>query len=115
MSEKEDNSKDNSKENEDKLMKIKKTHGVAQVYEIVVGSRDNEKTCYIKQPTDRKILSKIITSIGEKDLLTAGDIILNSCWLQGDKEIMSDTGLYTAASLYACQAIEIPEGRIEKK
>ena len=53
-------------------------------------------TAYLKTPS-RKVIS-MATSLGGKDPIKFGEIILKNCWLGGDERIQTDDDLFLAAN-----------------
>lgn len=81
-------------------------HG--EVFKIVVG----DKVCYLKQPT-RQILSFAAVA-GQTDPLKYNEVILERCWLAGDEEIKTDTGLFLSVSTKISQLVEVKEAELVK-
>lgn len=73
------------------------------------------KEAYLRTP-DRKILSAAnlgaTTAEGKFDPMLYNEIILKNCWLAGDDEIMTDTGLFLAASKQLVKLIEAYESEL---
>ena len=77
----------------------------------------DDYSCTVSKPT-RQVLEVVLGMLGvngqKPQMLKAGEIILNSCWIDGDKEILQDDDLLVAASLQAYQLIEIKQASLEK-
>ena len=82
-------------------------------YEIEVGGFK----CRLKVP-DRHVLkvvySKLLKANGDLNLVEGGEIILNSCWISGDKEIKQDDNMFISACLKAAELIEVKEATLKK-
>lgn len=75
-------------------------------------------TCVLNKP-NRGVYSRVIGLITpmagkEPDLLYAGNVILNSCWVSGDDELKDDETLNIAVCLKAIELIEIKEASLKK-
>lgn len=64
----------------------KKKYG--NVYQLEVDG----KSCYLRQP-DRKIIA-MARAMSEGDYISAQEIILDACWLEGDEEIKTNDTLF---------------------
>ena len=67
--------------------------------ELVEGKRGITTTnvvAYLKSPS-RKIIS-MATTVGGKDPIKFGELILKSCWLGGDERIQKEDDLFLAAN-----------------
>lgn len=76
---------------------------------------DNGKECLIRKPTI-KTSSKIlpIMMAENADLLKAGKIIIDECWIAGDDEIRKDEDLNAEVSLAALQVVQLKVAEIKK-
>ena len=75
------------------------------------------KKCYLKAITrvvTEKALGLMMPIGGEPRLITAGEVILNSCWLEGDEEIRKNEELLVEACLQCVELIERKKGTIKK-
>ena len=74
-------------------------------------------TCKLAEPT-RQVLkivyAKMLKADGSLNLVEGGEIMLNSCWIEGDKEIKENDNLFISACLSACQLIEVKEAKLKK-
>lgn len=71
----------------------------------------------LRKPTrfDLKVVyAKLMRATGELNLIEAGEIMLTSCWISGDKEIKEDDNLFISACLKACELIEQKEATLKK-
>ncbi|MGV7234657.1 MAG: hypothetical protein ACQ9ET_00220 [Nitrosomonadaceae bacterium] len=85
----------------------------AAVYEISVG----EKSCRlseINRGTLEVVLGLVMPSNGQPQYIKAGEIILNSCWVEGDEEIKTDESLLLSACMSAYQLVDIKESSLKK-
>ncbi len=76
-------------------------------------TEEKEYSCIVREP-GRKELGAFIKLMKDDDMLAAGDVLLYTCWVSGDREIKDREDLRIPASLQACQAIEIKEASIKK-
>jgi len=74
-------------------------------------------TARLSEPT-RQILkivyAKMMKADGSLNLVEGGEIMLNSCWIDGDKEIKEDDQLFISACLSAVGLIETKEATLKK-
>ena len=68
----------------------------------------------IDRATLKVVYAKMLKANGEMNLLDSGEIILNTCWLDGDKEIKDNDDLWVAACLKCVELIEQKEATIKK-
>lgn len=76
-----------------------------------------EKVCYLKgitRPVMEQALGLIMPTSGAPRLVTAGEMILNACWVGGDEEIRKDEDLFIEACLKAVELIERKESSLKK-
>lgn len=74
-------------------------------------------SCRLSKPTRQTlkvVYAKMLKADGSLNLLEGGEIMLNSCWIDGDKEIKEDDDLFLSACMAACQLIEIKEASLKK-
>lgn len=79
----------------------KKEHG--DLKKVHVGS----KSCILKKPS-RKALS-YATVAAQTDPLKYNEIILEDCWLAGDEEIKTDSGLFLSLSAHLTELVGMVE------
>ena len=75
------------------------------------------KTAYLKpisRATMEVAMGLIMPTHGNPKLITAGEVILNSCWISGDEEIRKDEDLLIEACLQAVALIERKESSLKK-
>ncbi len=75
------------------------------------------KKCYLKsitRPVMEQALGLIMPLTGTPKMITAGELILNSCWVGGEEEIKTDPVLYVDACLNAVQLIERKSSSLKK-
>jgi len=73
--------------------------------------------CYLKgisRPVMEQALGLIMPTSGAPRLITAGELILNSCWVGGDEEIRKNDDLLMEACLKAVELIERKESSLKK-
>lgn len=90
---------------EDQLAVWQKKHG--DVYLLSV----EDKTAYVRKP-DRAMLSMAAT-LG-KDPVKYSEVMLNNCWLDGDKEIKEVDEYFFAAAAQMASIIQIKEATLKK-
>ena len=76
-----------------------------------------DKKCYLKgmsRPILETALGLIMPTNGTPKLITAGEMILNACWLGGDEEIRKDDELLSEASLKCVELIERKNAVLKK-
>jgi len=96
----------------DKIKFHKQNHSV--VHSIVV----DDKYCLLRKP-DRNTYETalgLITPIGDRapKFVTAGQRILQACWLDGDKDILSNDELLVAFAMQAIGLVQIAGGVLKK-
>lgn len=67
---------------------------------------------YLKKP-GRKVMSMAL-STGKNDPIKFGEIILNNCWLGGDRQIIEDDRLFFGAMQQLDQMVEFAESELKK-
>jgi len=67
---------------------------------------------YLKKPS-RKVMSMAL-STGKNDPIKFGEIILNNCWIDGDRQIIDDDRLFFGAMQQLDQMIEFASSEIKK-
>lgn len=88
-------------------------------FEIVVTNDDGKEfQCQLSE-IGRDVLEIVIGLImptgGEKPkYISAGEIILNSCWVSGDEEIRKDEQLLIAACMSAYKLFELKKTTLRK-
>lgn len=58
--------------------------------------------------------AKLVNASGQMNIIDAGELILNSCWLEGDKEIKEDDTLWASACMKCFELIEQKEATLKK-
>lgn len=91
---------------EQKIAEWKRKHG--DVFQVEVGGR----TCYLHKP-DRRTLSAAAV-VGGNDPMKYNEIILKSCWIEGDEEIKSDDELFLGVAGKLTEIIKIAEASVKK-
>lgn len=83
----------------------------------IEGLEGQEFKAYLK-PINRVIMETALGLImpisGTPKLITAGELILNACWLEGDDEIKKDEDLFCEACLQAVSLIERKNATLKK-
>lgn len=91
---------------EEQINDWKKKYG--NVYQLEVDG----KSCYLRQP-DRKIIAMART-MSEGDYISAQEIILDACWLEGDEEIKTNDTLFLNIASKLEGLIEAKESVLKK-
>lgn len=68
----------------------------------------------IDRATLKVVYAKMLKATGEMNLVDTGEIILNTCWIDGDKEIKLNDDLWLAACLKCVELIEQKEAKLKK-
>lgn len=75
------------------------------------------RIAYLK-PINRVVMETALGLImpisGSPKLITAGELILNACWIEGDEEIKKDEDLFCEACLQAVSLIERKNATLKK-
>lgn len=71
-----------------------------------------DKKAYLKRP-DRKALSAAAV-VGGKDPMKYNEVLLNSCWIEGDEELRTDDSYFLAVSAKLAELIEIKEAELKE-
>lgn len=84
----------------------------------VVDDEGNELKCQLSdigRDTLEIVIALIMPSGTERPkYLTAGELILNSCWVSGDERIKTDEQLKISASLAAIKIYEVKKTTLKK-
>lgn len=78
----------------------KAEHG--EIFYFKVG---DDKECYLKKPS-RQTLSYAAVA-AQTDPLQYNEVILNDCWLAGDEDIKTDTGLFLSISQHLPSLVQM--------
>lgn len=73
---------------------------------------DTPKVCYLRMP-ERKEIS-FATSASQSDPLAFNKVLIDACWLAGDPEILTHTGLNMSLGSRLSDIIGIVEAELEK-
>lgn len=90
-----------------KIDQLKKKHGV-EIFQLTV----SDKKAILKKP-DRKVLSMAL-SLSEKDPIKFGELILDSCWIEGDEEIRTNDSYFLASLEVLQEMVEIKQASLKK-
>jgi hypothetical protein len=97
-------------ENE-KIQNLKKKHG--EIYEIEVVDHEGKKLyCYLRKPNREEYFAYY--SYVASTPMRGFEILLNSCWIEGDDEIMDDDKAFFAALGEVSKITDIYESNIKK-
>jgi hypothetical protein len=97
---------------EEQIDAWKKEHG--EVFTLTVETKDGPIVGYLK-PADRNVIARAMPFTMRQQLIEAGEIIIDNCFIGGDpslKDHYSPVGI--AASINAVNAVEILSGATKK-
>lgn len=97
-----------SKLSQEEIELLKSQNG-GEIFEITI----EEKTAYFKKP-DRKTLSYATVSGGTKDPFKFNEIILESCFIGGDRDLIDDDKYFLSMSGQVAELIEIKHATLKK-
>lgn len=90
-----------------KVDELKKEYGA--IYELSSG----EHKAFFKNP-DRNALALALSYRAKDKVLEAGEVLLDNCYVGGDKAIVEDEMLRIAASLQIANIVELPDVQVKK-
>ena len=90
----------------EQIAQLKAKHG--EIFKISVDG----KSCLLRKP-NRKELGYASVA-GKEDPLMFNELILKSCWLDGDKEIMENDDLFLSVGQKIGELISVKEAELEK-
>jgi hypothetical protein len=100
-----------TEEQEKRLEALKKIHGTVHVIQIP-DTEGNLHTAFLKKPQRHTLnfyLSKVAT-----EPVTAHEVLLNACWVEGNEAIKTDDNLFFSAIPLLGNIIEIKQGFLKK-
>lgn len=100
-----------TKEQNDTLARLKKTH--ATVYVLAVERENGAQAVAFLKPPQRNILNFYLAKVGT-EMITANEVLLNSIWLEGDEEIKTNDSLFLSAIPQLGQMMNIKQGSLRK-
>lgn len=71
-----------------------------------------DKTCILKKPTRKTISYASVAA--SNDPLKYNEVILKECWVDGDEEIKTDTGLFLSVSAKLNELVGLVEVEMVK-
>ena len=83
----------------------------------VEASEDEVLKCTLKAPsrfTLEAALSKMGLNGGQAEIISAGEIVLRGCWIEGDKEILDNDTYLVPAALQAYNLIDLKTATLKK-
>jgi len=86
--------------------------GFKKEYETIFLIEVEDKKCFLHPPT-RHVLDAA-QAASKKAESKFNEVILKSCWLAGDKEIVNDDNYFLAASTQLTKTIEFKEATLKK-
>lgn len=91
---------------QEQIQEWKNTHG--DVFKVTSG----DKVCYLRSPKRKELA---FASMASKDNpLAFNEMILKSCWLDGDEDIRTNDAYFMGASQVIGEIIQIKEAKLEK-
>lgn len=108
-----------SKEEEKEIFiaKLKKSSGLTELSEITVTRNGEDYTCYLRPP-NRGILEEAMGLImklrGNPEMIRAGEVIIQGCWVDGDEIIKTDEELFVPACIQAASMINTLDASLKK-
>lgn len=78
---------------------------------------ENGLGCIIKKPNANllgKVINKISAFVGSPDIVGAGKLILDNCWMCGDKEIQENEEFALYAAMQCVTVVNVMQGSIKK-
>lgn len=73
---------------------------------------ENAVTAFFRKPTDKE-LSHAMSKLPA--IIEAGKVIVKSCFVAGDKRILTETPLLTAAALQCAELLEVRQAKLVKR
>lgn len=80
------------------------------IYQISV----DDKTCYVRKPKRQELSYAMVGSNGGKDIVKMQEILVKSCWLGGDEEMMTDDSMFFALAEKVSELIPKKEAELKK-
>lgn len=103
---------------EAKPAKPTKPAGAIAVIEITKDTSGDEVfKCILKSPSRgilEAALSKMGLNGGQAEIISAGEIVLRGCWIEGDQEILDNDLYLVPAALQAYNLIDLKEAVLKK-
>lgn len=94
----------------DQLKDWKKKYGDEKIFQIVV----DDKKAILHKPTRKDLSFAMAGSSQAKDSIKFAEILLNQCWIDGDKEIKEDDDYFFGAVPKLEVLSETKEAEIKK-
>lgn len=95
------------------IEQLKIKHSVDTIYTIEVKGRDGKPiVAYFKKPS-REIVGASL-AISGRNPLSAKEMLLRACFLEGDKQILDDDEYFMGAAVYADDMIDIARATLKK-
>ena len=94
----------------DQIKDWKKKYGDDKIFEIVV----DDKKAILHKPTRKDLSFAMAGSSQAKDSIKFAEILLNQCWIDGDKEIKEDDDYFFGAVPKLEVLSETKEAEIKK-
>jgi hypothetical protein len=95
-----------NKPSKEQIEQWKKEHGELFHYQV------GEKFAILKKPSRKTISYASVAA--QTDPMKYNDIILQDCWVAGDEEIKTDTGLFLSISAKLSELVGIVEVEVVK-
>ena len=85
---------------------FKKEYGAVFLIEV------EDKKCFLHQPS--RVILDAASAASAKANSKFNEVIMRSCWLAGDKEMINDDEYFLAASTQLSEVIEFKEATLKK-
>lgn len=96
-----------------KAEQLKKKHGLKVVYEINVEVDEGDTAVgYLKKP-NRNVMGAAMAEY-QRNPLKSNEIVMRSCWLDGDERILEDDDIFMSAQAQIEEIIEYKKATIKK-
>ena len=92
------------------IMSLKKKYKLKKVYKISLEGKDG----YLKEP-DLDTINTAMPLLADKNFMGAGSVILNSCWLEGNEDLLTDQELLPSLYMNVISLITMKSVDIVKK
>lgn len=95
----------------EKLQLLKKKHG--DIYTLTVKTDDKEYVAYLRRPTRDEYFA-YFSFVSSNNILKGFDVLLRTCMIEGDSEIVDDDKVYLTALNQIAGLVDLYEGELKK-
>lgn len=99
------------KVSDEELAGLKEKHGKVKVMEVPVNDAGTEVAVGYFKPIDRQTMG---ASLSISDPVASKELVLNTCFIGGDKRILEDDELFFSACLLVDQMMAFRRGELKK-